>query len=417
MPKVQTPEPGSVVEQVTRTRVVPTEENDPGPGKDAFNYMSNISEQAWNDGNHLIYLYRTEPAVYRNGNEPLYVGKYSNRLTEEDIQRECGGGRFKIIVKRGLERVGESRCQCAGTPRDLSRTQQEFDPTRPGGVPATDSNSVVSQALTAATNPAAQAAQVEMMKTAATAAVEMVKNNAPHQMSTAEIIALAKELSPKQAGFLEGPFGPIAIAVVTKLVDKLFTDPTEQFVKMAELMSKFGGGSGASDWKAALVDAAPKVINGITSGLHELRLGAEAQRTPPPLSLPAAPAPVTSTPNNVVTMPPAAATPTLQHQPPLPGTVAPAGPQRMEVPMQFIWQKIFEFMNDSSKTGRDIGEWLDDLDPSFIASVKDYSIEQVTTFVNANPSIAFVAQHPRFRQCLTELLAWANEVDTTKSAI
>lgn len=84
--------------------------------------------------------------------------------------------------------------------------------------------------------------------------------------------------------------------------------------------------------------------------------------------------------------------------------------------MQFVWQKIFDFLNDASKTGADIGAFLDDLDPAFIPSVKDYTVEQISAFVAANPTIAYVATHPRFRQCLTELLAWANAPETAAAA-
>lgn len=413
MPKVLDPPAGTAVKETRITEIIPSQEKGE-QSYDPFQYMENLKAGEWSD-THVAYIYRVEPPVFRGGNEPVYVGKYAAPFGIEQVQSDFGGGRFRILIRDGASRKADGKVQIAGTPRDLSRTQLEFAPGQPGGVPPEANNptsaSVVTQAMNMVSNPAVQNAQTQMLVAGATAAVDLVKSNAQQQLSTADIIALAKELAPKQESFLNGPFGPVMIAIVTKLVDKLFTDPTDQMLRMADLMSKFGGGgSSSSDWKAALVDAAPKLAVAVKDGLHELRLGAEAQQR---AALPAAP-PITVQPNpaaaagqpaiaasqatagNVVQMP----------NPPLPGAAAPV---QMEVPVQFIWQKIFEMLQDGESTGEEIGEFLDQLAPGFIADMKHFTIDQVTQYVQATPAIAQIAQHPRFRQCLTELLAWANQ--------
>lgn len=426
MPKVLAPPPGQVVRQVTDTQILPAPENGQHQEKnyDALDYMASMKPEDWL--NHMASLYRAEPPVIRGAGERGWVTQFEKHFTLGDIQRDLGGGIWRIIIKRnGSERVADSKHAVAGQPRDLTqmRIQQDNELGPVVALPDANGNSpsVVSQAMNMVSNPTVQAATVNTMTSAAQSAIQMVKDNAPKQLSVQEIIELAKGLSPKQSGFFEGPLGPIAIAVVTKLVDKLFTDPLEHFAKIAELAKMFGGqASTANDWKTAMVQAAPQLANAVTAGLHELRLGAEAQG-PRPMQQQLPPAP-SSAPNpgatagsppiadsqakagsNVLTM----AGP--EKQPPLPGTAPAAGPQRMEVPLQFIWQKIYEFMDDQTKTGADIGKFLDELDPSFIESVKAYSVEQIQGFVSANASIAFVAAHPRFKQCLTELLAWANQ--------
>lgn len=422
MPKVLTPPPGQVIRQTTDTQVLPAPENGSHQEKnyDALDYMESMKPEDWTT--HVAWIYRVEPPIIRGAGEKGWVTQYEKFFTLRDIQKDLGGGVWRIMIKKDRERVADSKHSVAGQPRDLTqmRIQQEMEMGPSLTAPSADganSPSIVSQAMNMVANPNVQAANVESMRAATTAAIDLVKANVPQQLSITEIIAIAKELSPKQAGFLDGPFGPIAIAVVTKLVDKLFTDPLEHFAKIAELAKMFGGGaSTANDWKTAIVQAAPQLANAVTAGLHELRLGAEAQGPRPvqqqqPAQLPPAPPtagnpPTTAnanTGNNVITM----SGP--EKQPPLPGTAPAAGPQRMEVPLQFIWQKIYEFMEDQTKTGADIGKFLDELDPSFIESVKTYSVEQIHGFVSANASIAFVAAHPRFKQCLSELLAWANQ--------
>lgn len=429
MPKVLAPPPGQVIRQTTDTQVLPAPENGSHQEKnyDALDYMESMKPEDWTT--HVAWIYRVEPPIIRGAGEKGWVTQYEKFFTLRDIQKDLGGGVWRIMIKKDRERVADSKHSVAGQPRDLTqmRIQQEMEMGPSLTAPSADgvnSPSIVSQAMNMVANPNVQAANVESMRAATTAAIDLVKANVPQQLSITEIIAIAKELSPKQAGFLDGPFGPIAIAVVTKLVDKLFTDPLEHFAKIAELAKMFGGGgSTANDWKTAMVQAAPQLANAVTAGLHELRLGAEAQG-PRPMQqqLPPASAPPPSAPNpgatagspaiagsqatagnNVITM----AGP--EKQPPLPGTVPAAGPQRMEVPLQFIWQKIYEFMDDPAKTGADIGKFLDELDPGFIESVKAYSVEQIQGFVSGNATIAFVAAHPRFKQCLTELLAWANQ--------
>lgn len=415
MPKVDTPAPGTAVKQTIVTETIPGQESN-SRSYDPFEYMENLKPGEWSD-THLAYIYRTEPPVFRGGNEPVYVGKYGAPFGIEQLQTDFGGGRFRILIRDGASRKADGKVQVAGTPRDLSRTQMEFAPGQPGTNQAetagATSSSVVTQAMNMVSNPAVQNAQVEVMKNAATASIEMIRQSTPAQPSMKELLEIAKSLNGDQKSFLETPFGAILIAgataLVTTLVNRLAappTDPLDQIIKMGEVMSKFGGGSSSSDWKAALVDAAPKLAVAVKDGLHELRLGAEAQQrgalppAPPitvqPTAQPPAPPPGT----NVVQMPNPPA------QPPLPGAAA-APP--MEVPVQFIWQKIYEMLQDGESTGEEIGEFLDQLAPGFIAEMKAYTIDQITAYVQANPAIAQIAQHPRFRQCLTELLAWANQ--------
>jgi hypothetical protein len=416
MPKVTAGE-GQAVEETTVTRIIPArdKENDRG-STEAIEYMETTPREKWEQGNHIVYLYRVEPPVYRGAPGAAYVTKYSSPITLEQIQQEYGGGLWRIVIKRANERVSDSRYQLSGPARDLTRGTQEFAPGTPGGVSTGDSASLASQAMHLAANPTAQAAQVEMLRTAAVNAIEMVKSNVPQpppQLSVKEILELAKGLNgptsvSTEKPFLETEVGKILIAaasaLVTALVNRMVApaaDPLDQLSKYAEVIGKFSPAASTNDWKAALVQAAPQLAMSIKDTVQELRLGTEAQMrmnagrtltavSPPPAAPATQPNP---SPQNVVEMPA-------------------SQPQIGAQPMEPFETKLVELLNDPQMTGDKAGEILDVQWPRIVDEVSKYSADQIMQAFQIRPILQPHSQNPRLRQFLTEFLEWANETDT-----
>lgn len=410
MPKVR-PEIGQAVEETTVTRIVNESKSEQEKiGWDALEYMDSVTPEKWSGGDHIIYVYRVEPILYRGASGPAYVTKYASPVTLEQIQKEYGGGLFRIVIKRGQERMADTKYQLSGTPRDLSRGTQEFSPAAPGGVPQSD-QSVISQAMQMATNPTARAAEVDMLRTAASSAIDMVRAQAPQQMTVKDILELANTLrgpAHVEKPFLETEVGRIVVAaasaLVTALVNRVVTptDPLDQLTKMATVMQSLGGGnSSGSDWKAALVNAAPQIANAVKDTVQELRLGTEAQmrlnagRTlapaPPPAAAPAQQNP--AAPQNVVEMP---------QQP----QVA-QGAQPME-PFEL---KLIELLNDPNMTGDKAGEILDQTWPRFVDEISTYNVDMVIHAFKVRPLLQPHADNPRLRQFVMEFLAWAKDTE------
>lgn len=417
MPKV-TPGPGEAVESHTVTRILPANGAEPEKlSADPIEYMDAVGQEKWDAGNHIIYLYRLEPPLYRGGGA-AYVTKYAAPVTLDQIQQEYGGGLFRLLIKRGPERVADARYQLSGTPRDLTRALQEFAPGLPGGVPPApaETSSVVNRALDIAANPNAQAAQTELLVKSATAAIDLVKANVPAaapQLGVKEILEIAEKLNrpaSTEKPFLETEVGKILVAaagaLVTALVNRMITpvDPLEQISKYADLISKFNGNTNpASDWKAALVNAAPQLAVAVKDTVQELRLGAEAQarinagRTlppaPPPPQAPPATVPTAQnpTPPNVVEMPP---------------------PAEAGQGMEPFERKLVELLNDPNMTGDAAGEILDKTWPRIIDEIATYSVDQIIGAFAMRPILQPHANNPRLRQFITEFLAWAKETDT-----
>lgn len=425
MPKV-TPGPGQVVEETTRTRVLdgPSLDAEKLP-TDSLEYMDSLSADKWQSGNHLVYLYRVDPPVFRNGTGPTYVTKYGTPITLEQIQQDFGGGIWRILVKRGNERMADRNYQIGGTPRDLTRAQQEFNPALPGGVPLDGSNNgVMSQALNLAANPSAQAAQTRMLETAATSAIDMVKASAPAQLTVKDIIELAEKMrgpASQEKPFLETEVGRIVVAaasaLVTALVNRVVspTDPLEQFVKMSEVMSKLSGGNSSSDWKAALVNAAPQIAEAGRGMLQEIRMGAEAQmRINAGRTLPVAPAPQqTGQVSGGLQVQPTPANPAApQNVLEMPAPPAQTG----QVPMEPFETKLIELLLDTQMTGDKAGEILEATWPGIVDEVAQYSVDQIMGAFKSRTILAPHAANPRLRQFLTEFLQWANETDAPAPA-
>jgi hypothetical protein len=414
-PKVDAPPAGTAIKETKFTEVVPTGKmpgSEESRSYDVFEYMDQMKPEDW--ANVTAYLYRVEPPVWRNGDRKTQVTQFINFFDMIDIQRQYGGGVFRILLRntKTKERLADSKHSIIGTPRDLTRETQEFSPATQGGVPQ-ENQSIVSKAMDMAANPTAQAAQVDMLRQAAVNAIEMVKSNVPQQppqLTVKDILELAERMRGpigNEKPFMETEVGKIVIAaasaLVTALVNRLVspTDPLDQLSKYAEVIGKFSPASSTNDWKAALVQAAPQLAMSIKDTVQELRLGTEAQmRMNAGRTLTAAPPP------------PPAAPPMQQNPQPQNVVEMPAPqPQTGTQPMEPFETKLVELLNDPQITGDKAGEILDAQWPRIVDEVSKYSADQIMQAFQIRPILQPQAQNPRLRQFLTEFLEWANETD------
>lgn len=409
-PKVSDPAPGTAIKETKFTEVVPsgkTSNGDEPRSYDALEYMDTMKPEDW--ANVTAYIYRVEPPVWRGAGEKTQVAQLTSFFDLSDIQGRWGGGVYRILLRKTntKERLADSKHGVAGTPRDLTRETQEFSPGSPGGVPPSEQGGVVSQAMNIVSDPTARAAQTQMLTSAAASAIDLVKSNAAQQLTVKDILELAEKMNSRGAEkpFLETEVGKIVVAAASALVTALVarvvappTDPLDQLTKMATVMQNLGGGSSSSDWKAALVNAAPQLANAVKETVHELRLGTEAQmQVNASRTLNAAPPPPPVQPNpaapNVVEMP------------------APQAQQTGAQPMEPFEMKLVELLNDPKMTGDKAGEILDAQWPRIVDEVCRYSVDQITVAFGTRPLLQPHKDNPRLRQFLTEFLQWANETD------
>lgn len=413
MPKV-TPGAGQAVEETTVTRIIPA--MDPPADKissDALEYMELCPPDKWAEGNHIAYIYRVDPPVIRNAAGPTYVTKYATPISLEQIQQEWGGGLWRILVKRGSERMADRNYPIAGTARDLSRTTHGSESGGQNGnsqqqdTGAITPNSVGGEALRLITNPANAQVQVQMAFDTLRASLDVMRAQMPHTPSLTETIQMLNSVKQPSDinAFFSGPLGQIAMTVISALVQKIITpvDPLDQIQKMAAVMQAISGGNNggnpAADWKAALVNALPQVMNAARDTVQTM---ADAQmRAAPPRILPAAPM-VPQTPAV-----PLAQNPATQNV-----LKMPAPPPAAPVTPEMIDQKLIDLLNDPAVTGEQAGEIMDQFSPQFVDEVSKLTVEQFMAAFRVRPLLQPHASNPRLPQFLSEFLEWAKESDT-----
>lgn len=413
MSPVVTAGPGQTVEEVKRTRIL--NGSDPDAEKfpsDSIEYMETLTPEQWQKGDHTVYLYRVEPPLYKTDRNSFgYVDKFATPITLELIQRDYGGGLWRIVIKRGPERVCAREYPVSGPPMDLTR-MNVAPGARPNGAAPYNGTAGTSPAdanqsklIDAATNTEAQKAQVDMVKDTAKEMISLARQNAPQQMSVKEILELTKELRSDGGGSLWN--NPVIVALLTTLVskfaDRLFQDPTANFVQILELAQKFNGQNAnvVGDWKLAAAQAVPKVAESLADALHEMRMGAEVQagvRTAQSETvMRAGPAPNTQPP-------PAAANPpadggkskVIEMQPP-----APQGD-----PMELFETKFVELLANPQVSGAQAAETLWHDWPQILTEIASFPPELIIANAFKRPILAPHAGNPRIPQFVGDLIAW-----------
>lgn len=414
MSPVVTAGPGQTVEEVKRTRVL--NGSDPNADKfpsDSIEYMETLTPEQWQKGDHTVYLYRVEPPLYKTDRNSFgYVDKFATPITLELIQRDYGGGLWRIVIKRGPERVCAREYPVSGPPMDLTRMNVAPGARPNGAAPyngngASPADANQSKLIDAATNTEAQKAQVDMVKDTAKEMISLARANAPQQMSVKEILELTKELRADSGGGGGIWNNPVIVALLTTLVskfaDRLFADPTANFVQILELAQKFNGQNAnvVGDWKLAAAQAVPRVAESLAEALHEMRMGAEVQagiRTPqsevvmragqaPGAQTQPQPQPAANTgeKGKVIEMAP----------PPPPGD-----------PMELFETKFVELLANPQVTGAQAAEILWHDWPQILQEIANFPPELIIANAFKRPILAPHAGNPRIPQFVADLIAW-----------
>src|SRR5207245_1309205 len=101
----------AVQKTITVTReVVPAEEATTAEEdlRDPFDFFSSIPDSEWANGNYAIYLYRSEPRTTRGPGE-ANLGVFSRPFSLEWLRAQYGGEVFRILVRKGAQRVFDRR--------------------------------------------------------------------------------------------------------------------------------------------------------------------------------------------------------------------------------------------------------------------------------------------------------------------
>jgi hypothetical protein len=249
---------GPVVETVSRKRVVSASELETEKGSrvpDFWEYVESLKPEQWND--HIVYLYRQEPKTTTYpGAPPAYLDKYTGTIEvrpgftvamddagtiQQAIKEKFGGRVFRMILKKGKERLTETTFSTEAQPKYPDSTPQFANPLPNAAAPTEAS--------------------------VATRAIDAMANQQPDAMRLAmEVLRSASEIVMRQPS-ASAPVAPARDPIVDELLRRALNpppapDPFEMFVKFKTLMGDGGGMGGSSAIMEKVMSAAvDKIIN------------------------------------------------------------------------------------------------------------------------------------------------------------
>jgi hypothetical protein len=247
------------VEKVTRTRVIPPaeleQEQRGRTTPDFWEFIESMTDEMW-AGDFMLYIMREDPkpSMYGGANTlekcPGYmmmpngvrVKLDSREDVELAIKEKWGGKAFRLILKKGRERLTEGKCMNDAPPKypDTAAAQYHQNPL-PGA--ATDAS-------------------------VASKAIDVMANQQPDAMRLAmEVLRSASEIVMRTAQPAATPAVPPRDPLVEALLQRALNpppppDPFDMFVKFKNLMGDGGGMGGASAMMEKVLGAAvDKIIN------------------------------------------------------------------------------------------------------------------------------------------------------------
>ncbi len=296
-------DPGAVVETTTRRRVISSDQvARDRTTPDFWQYVEALTPTEWQ--RHVLYIYRQEPGPSTQieklaGYIAMPDGSQIQLTSQEEFEYALGakhGGRvYRMILKRGAERVAQERVYIDTPPKVVARPA---DPGfAQGGMQQTESSAtadIAREAIHAVTSqegvavnvavnalqgaatvierfskmthqPAAPSASDEMMKQIFSVLIERALNPPPppppldplEQMT--KFLALMNQINPAGGGAGNPVLNKILDGAVEKLLNPPATGPS-------------------SSTGAELVRQLPQVANYVSQAMAEWRHGAEAQR-------------------------------------------------------------------------------------------------------------------------------------------
>lgn len=382
---------------------------------DFWPYIEALKPEDWSK--HIVYIYRTEPRVSMYGDGASSLEKITGYLeiapgkqipfnsqeeVEIGIREKHGGKAFRLILKRGSERIAESKCSNDYPPR-------YHMPGIGGG--SSDHPNITSYSDASATADVAKVAMSTMAgQERATTETAVRALDAASQV----VMRMAQGTTPPPPSAMDQAMQSMMVELMRRSLNPPppppAPDPIEQMTKLAGLLNQFNGGGGGaglgplapivtkfletasdrvfnpaaasptSSAAAELVRQLPGVAGYVTQAIREWRAGVEAQRDTAAMmtgrSRPPAPA-----------APPAAA-PQPNMQPPPTQLPTPPGGEIVMPSLEFIEVKIIEIIeegNPAEDTADDILSFIERMDSALPAQLHSLGEAELLKLFQARP--------------------------------
>jgi hypothetical protein len=423
-------QPGQVVETVTRKRIVaadPTGKERTTP--DFWTYLESLKPPDWE--RHMLYIYRkdaeTGPSIQLEKCVGQIVMNDGSRLaltdreeTEHAIVQKYGGGTYRLILKRGSERITETRVYGEG-PRKQPTPSSEY-----GGPQVTTMSEASATADVAKSAISTMAGQERM-------AVDVGVNALRSAAEVIQRFSQAPAASENDQMFK---------ALMLRMMERMLApppDPIEMLTKLFALQASMGSNGGSaggspnamvnkiletglervlnpspagpvSSASAELVRQLPQVAGYVTQAISEWRVGVEAQRETAAIMAGATKspgAPAQPRPSPTILPPPGAPAPQ-------PSPEAAVGTPSLE----FIESRIVGILREpvaADEAAERTLEFLDTVDSTLVDRLKQLGEKGLMTLFQTRPVLRPAATNvPRLQEFITAFLKFANEGEEPK---
>ena len=446
---------GRTVEKTTVTRVIPADLST-GERKtpDFFEYIEKLLPAEWQrHPKHTLYIYRRHgdsgsgtPLEKLFGFFPLPnqepVPLNDREELETVIAQKYGGGTYRLVLKKGSERITEGRITIDGPPKStrpgILDTVEENSSTT--GVSSPDpSTDIAKTAMHMVANQDAEGLRLGM--SALHNAADVVQRfsssiGAPSAPAPGPMDELTRQFMAVMMQKMLNPPDPLELiktvmalmgtvntSGANPMVEKIINGALDRFMNAPAVVP----GGGPVSTGAALVGQLPQIASYVTEAVREWRVGSEAQlhtaqimaNSRPP-ALPAAPGvPAAPPPGRAITQatqlnpaPPAA--PTAEAQ------VMPAGTPSLE----FIESKIVEILKkqiSADDAADEVLSFLDLMAPTMVDQLAACTEAQLVQLFQARPVLRQYHDLARLQEFVRSFLKFANDngpapgvIDTSK---
>ena len=262
------PAAGEVVEQTTRTRVVPAAELEPTPAKRPpfWDWIDTQSLADWNNNDLVINLYRGRKNDRGEWCEKFVAPPFSH----DEVQKKYGGGEYNVMVKYNKQLIYNEDFSIAGAPRNdievlppagpQSEIKQMLDFMK-------EQNALLVAELRAARGGDAGTRAIEQ-------AVGLSGQVFASSLTAAQtaIGRIAEPHGAPTASPMDEMMRQFMAAAIAKMMNP--ADPIENFSKMVTAMKAMGltdgGGGGPKNISAQLISVLPTVLDKVQAGMASM---------------------------------------------------------------------------------------------------------------------------------------------------
>lgn len=416
------PAPGVRVKKTTFTEVVPAEERSPFDAQPAQFYardwetvMADLTPEQWKE--HKVRVYRADEKWDRSSSPVDNV--FTSAFTEEDIRNRFGGGRYVLWLlgpPKQHNLVGKYQVTLDGPPL-LNGV-----PRNPN--PADGANNVALEAMRMYANPEFMRMQMQMMMTAATEAMGLIRSQIPQAQNPLETLRAAKEIL---GGNQSQDNGLLAHITLLKELGLLGSPEKKGITEVLETLNAFKTAGlipsavQKVDLMSTFANNLPMIVDRFVNGLHEFRLQAESQERAVRLSQGQMRA---NDPGVITLESPSSTQPSAQSAAVQPASAPAAGQQTVSPETaQFIiaqshLHRLVQGIKQPNSTGQDMYDYLVNAWPEILDELAKMSKETLLAFFKSREAqmqyfqsavLLEVADDPRLPKMIEDFLRIAKE--------